>query len=62
MAAISVCFDFPEKRHERIGIILSSIYIAVAAAFYILLFPYASGMNVPDAWLNVGRIFARIWY
>ena len=64
MAAICLCFDFgTAKRWQNIlSICLVSAAIVTAAVFFVLLFPYASGMNVPDAWLDIGRHLARIWY
>ena len=62
MIAICLCFDYREKRHQRIGLILSVIFICISAVFFILLFPYASGMNVSAGWLDIGRKILRIWY
>ena len=64
MASICLCFDFRTvKRWQNIlSICLVSAVIVVAAVFFVLLFPYASGINVPDAWLEIGKHLARIWY
>ena len=62
MTAICLCFDIKEKKYEKTCIMIASVYMIAAAVFFILLFPYASGMNVSDAWLDIGRHFARIWY
>ena len=62
MTAICLCFDWKKRRSEKLAIIIASVFIGLAAVFFILLFPYASGMNVPDAWLDIGRYFARVWY
>ncbi len=62
MTAISLCFDTRNSKYNRISMILSCVYIGIAAVFFILLFPYASGLNVSDTWLNIGQNFARIWY
>ena len=51
-----------QKKYEKTCIMIASVYMIAAAVFFILLFPYASGMNVSDAWLDIGRHFARIWY
>ena len=61
---ISVClaFDLEGQKAERTGRILAAVFIAAAAVFFILLFPYASGMNVSPDWLNIGRNILRIWY
>ncbi len=62
MAAICLCFDIRERKYEKTCMIIATVYMIAAAVFFILLFPYASGMNVSDAWLDIGRHFARIWY
>lgn len=62
MTAVCRCFKTKERKKEKICMIVASVYIITAAVFFILLFPYASGMNVSDAWLDIGRHFARIWY
>ena len=62
MTAICLCFDIKEKKYEKTCMMIASVYMIAVAVFFILLFPYASGMNVSDAWLDIGRHFARIWY
>ena len=62
MTAICLCFDIKEKKYEKTCIIIATVYMIAAAVFFVLLFPYASGMNVSDSWLDIGRHFARIWY
>ena len=62
MTAICLCFNMKERKYEKTCIIIATVYMFAAAVFFILLFPYASGMNVSDAWLDIGRHFARIWY
>ena len=62
MTAVCLSFECVESRFRRTGIILASVFVAVSFIFFILLFPYASGMNVSSAWLNIGRGMLRIWY
>ena len=62
MTAVCLCFDIKERKYEKTCIIIATVYLIAAAVFFVLLFPYASGMNVSDAWLDIGRHFARIWY
>ena len=64
MVCICLCFDFRTegRRKNFLNSCLITAVILAAAVFFILLFPYASGMNVPDAWLNIGKHLARIWY
>jgi hypothetical protein len=30
--------------------------------FFIILFPYASGISVSSGWLDIGRNILKIWY
>ncbi len=62
MASVCLSLDVQNRRGERICIIFASLLIAAAAVFFIILFPYASGMNVSPEWLNIGRNILRIWY
>ena len=62
MIAICLCFDFKGQKQQRLGFVLSTVFIVVTAVFFILLFPYASGMNVSAGWLDIGRSLLRIWY
>ncbi len=64
MLPACLCFDWrtEERWKNTLNICLISAVIVTAAVFFVLLFPYASGMNVPDAWLDIGKHLARIWY
>ena len=59
---ITICFDGEGKRTDRTGKILAGIFAVAAAVFFVLLFPYACGLNVPTGWLEIGRRILRIWY
>ena len=62
MLSVAQSFNGYKTEKEKYFKIFAGIYIAVAAVFFILLFPYASGLNVSDTWLDIGRRFLRIWY
>ena len=62
MTAIFLCFDFRGKTAERICKISACVFIGLSALFFILLFPYASGLSIPVGWLKIGRSILRIWY
>ena len=64
MVSVCLCFDWKteSRRKNIVNICFITSVIITAAVFFILLFPYASGMNVPDAWLDIGKHLARIWY
>jgi len=36
--------------------------LALAAAAFILFFPYAAGIAAPTDWLNIGKRYLNIWY
>ena len=62
MLSVSLAFDGWQQPAERVFKVAAGAFTVTAAVFFILLFPYASGMNVPDAWLDIGRKILRIWY
>ena len=37
-------------------------YLAVCLAFFVILFPYASGVEVPVAWLDFCKNFLHLYY
>ena len=61
MLFICLVFDLPWSS-VRLKKAVLSVFLIAAAVFFILLFPYASGMNVSSGWLNIGRSLLRIWY
>ena len=62
MTAIGLCFDSKKEKYRRILRVAAAIFILAAIVFFIILFPYASGMNVSPEWLNIGNHILRIWY
>ena len=63
MLSLCLCFsDYSQSTHEKTGKALAAIFLVASAAFFILLFPYASGMNVSAGWLNIGKHLLKIWY
>ena len=62
MTAISLCFDKWRPEVKFKVRIIAVLFTLAAAVFFIILFPYASGMNVLSAWLDIGRNILRIWY
>ena len=38
------------------------VYLAVCLVFFIILFPYASGMTVPTWWLDLGKHIFHVYY
>ena len=62
MLAICLCFCGYRPQAEKTAKILATVLIFTAAIFFILLFPYASGLNVSAGWLSIGKKILRIWY
>ena len=62
MMAIALCFDAKGEKTQRILGYTAAVFTITAAVFFILLFPYASGMSVSSSWLDIGRNILRIWY
>ena len=62
MASVSLSFDGWREKWKYVICSAAFLYIIAAAGFFILLFPYASGMNVPSDWLDIGRTILKIWY
>ena len=62
MLSMIYVFHLCQHRNRKIMMICGTILLVLAFVFFILLFPYASGINVPSAWLDIGKRFLRIWY
>ncbi|MBR1685248.1 MAG: phospholipid carrier-dependent glycosyltransferase, partial [Clostridia bacterium] len=50
------------KKFPRIGKIATAIYLLCAIVLFILLFPYASGITAPYAWLDIGKEILHVYY
>lgn len=62
---LSVCLCFSEYdsgKTRGITRILAGITLFLAVLFFIILFPYASGISVSSGWLDIGRNILKIWY
>ena len=62
MLSIVMCFDQDNPRYTKLIRFAAVIYIIIAALFFVLLFPYASGLNVSKDWLDIGRSILRVTY
>ena len=62
MLMIVMCFDGYGAKYKRIVRTAAVILVVLVAAAFVVLFPYASGIAVPAAWLDAGRNILRIWY
>ena len=50
------------ERGRKAGILIGCIWLAAAAALFVILLPYATGMAAPAEWLEIGKKILRIWY
>ena len=60
--AIILLLNRVEKKYPRITKSTAFIWSLAALTFFILLYPYASGILAPESWLNIGKSLLRIWY
>ena len=58
----ALSLNFRPGRKNTAGKIVGAVWLAVAAAFFIILLPYATGMAAPSSWLDIGKYLLRIWY
>ena len=58
----SLCFTPRRPERGKVLLIAGIVYMALAAIMFILLLPYATGMAVPAAWLDIGKSILHIWY
>ena len=62
MSALSLCFDERKGTGKPWKKLIGIAVIVLATAAFVILFPYASGISVPSAWLDLGGKILRIWY
>ena len=62
ISATAVCLDFRSRYAKWAATAAAVIFAITAACFFIVLFPYVSGMNVSPEWLDMGRRILKIWY
>lgn len=59
---IGLCYSEIYEKHRKAAVILASLGVILAAACFVIFFPYASGIAVPSAWLNIGKMLLHIYY
>ena len=62
ITAIAVSFDQDDPKYRLYFRLFAAVFGIAAAVFFIILFPYACGLNVCKEWLNIGNHLLRIWY
>ncbi len=61
LACVLALNAFTEK-FEKPGRMLTVLLLALAAVFFIIFFPYASGILAPSSWMDIGKNILSIWY
>ena len=56
----TLLLDAVTKKHPSRGKVLWISYLALCLVWFVLLFPYASGVTVPEAWLDMIRDYPYI--
>ena len=59
---IGLCFSDINNKYKKITASLASLAVILAAVSFVIFFPYASGIAVPSAWLNIGKMLLHIYY
>ena len=57
-----LCMPSGTASNNRKSYWIGGACLALAAIFFVLLFPYASGMPASAGWLDIGKKLLRIWY
>ncbi len=57
-----LCFSGWKKNRRMLYTAAGGVLVAAAVCFFIILFPYASGVTVPTAWLDLGKRILHIYY
>ncbi|MCR4882951.1 MAG: phospholipid carrier-dependent glycosyltransferase [Clostridiales bacterium] len=60
--AIVLSLNWLEERFGRYGRAIRIIYLVLCLAFFIILFPYASGFSTSYAWLDFAKQFLHVYY
>lgn len=50
------------KSFPRIGRAVLVVFLVACAVFFVLLYPYASGIPAPTWWLDIGKKFLTVYY
>ena len=60
--SVACCLDKLETLSPRITRTVTCVYLAVCLVFFVILFPYASGLEVPTWWLELGKRIMHVYY
>ena len=60
--AVGLCFDGYSKKGKVYRWTAGAVICAAALVFFIIFFPYASGMPVSAGWLNIGKAILHVYY
>ena len=62
MLGITLLFSRLTERLPRAGRAALTVYMAVCVAFFVGFYPYASGVAVPEGWLDFMKQFLHVYY
>ena len=58
-----MCLDWLGEKWEKAAKITLIVLLAIAGVLFIAFFPYASGVEVPQQWLEMMKWFPNwLWY
>ncbi len=60
--AIMLSINWLRERNPRIGAGVIGAYLLICLAFFVILFPYASGIQVSYGWLDLGKRILNVYY
>ena len=60
--AIMLSLNWLKEHFPKTGRILLIVYLVLCLAFFIVLFPYASGFSTSYAWLDFAKQFLHVYY
>ena len=59
----ALCLDWLGEKWEKAATIAVYVLLGIAAVLFIGFFPYASGIETPQAWMDIMKWFPRwLWY
>ena len=60
--SVGLVFDDVDEFSHRLMKIISIIFVSFALLFFVLFYPYVSGMAVPKWWLDIGKYILHVYY
>ncbi len=60
--SIALFVHYLYLRNKTVGRVFAGVFLYLALTWFIVMFPYASGLPVSMNWLELGKKFAKVWY